>query len=420
MLRRVRHLLSGLIAVAAAIGCGGGGGGGGDGSLYPLWVQTDVAIVDLDGDGRADVLTTAMLSTSATQRSGHLTVYRQTTAGNFTAEDHVVGGYPWSLAIGDVDGDGAPDIVLVDAVSTDPSQPHRIWLLRQDRTQRGRLLAPQVLLESPFAYAAVIADLNGDGAPDIAVDDNALTRGGNGITVLHQNAAARGSFAAPAIVSLTGKVGGIATGDLDQDGHADLAVNFTTGPIGPPTPTALALLLQPDGALQVAATLAPANGRNTARVAIRDIDGNGLPDALRYQTPCCGNPPAYLTAVLQGPAGQFGAVDTPLAGIDGINDAAFADFNGDGRVDAAVAGFFPVGSPSRVAARVNIFLQGAGGTFARSASTDVQGAPSRIAAGDVDGDGRPDLVLLGEDNAAWLMRNRADQPGTFSAPQRLP
>jgi hypothetical protein len=56
--------------------------------------------------------------------------------------------------------------------------------------------------------------------------------------------------------------------------------------------------------------------------------------------------------------------DTSRAGIPGIDGATVADLNGDGRPDVAVVGFFPVGSPSTVQSRLNLFTQSGGGTFA--------------------------------------------------------
>lgn len=46
-------------------------------AALPLWVPADVVVTDVDDDGRADVLTLAMLSTSMFHREGRLVVYRQ-------------------------------------------------------------------------------------------------------------------------------------------------------------------------------------------------------------------------------------------------------------------------------------------------------------------------------------------------------
>jgi hypothetical protein len=90
-------------------------------------------------------------------------------------------------------------------------------------------------------------------------------------------------------------------------------------------------------------------------------------------------------------------VDTPVGDLRGLDDAVFADLDGDGRPDAALTGFFPVGSPSVVHSRLNRFTQSGGGEFAIVSSTELPFAASRLTAGDVDGDGRSEIVLLGEE-----------------------
>jgi hypothetical protein len=76
----------------------------------------------------------------------------------------------------------------------------------------------------------------------------------------------------------------------------------------------------------------------------------------------------------------------------------FADLDGDGRPDAGVAGFFPEGSPSVVHARLNRFTQSGAGAFALVSSSELSIDASRVTAGDVDGDGRNETVLLGSED----------------------
>jgi hypothetical protein len=405
--RAFARLISLLLGAVLAAACGGSSD---PFNLNPLWVVTDVVVTDLDGDGRSDVLTTARYVSDNSE--GRLTVYRQTTPGHFTMESYVVGTYPWMIAARDVDGDGAPDVAIVDSGVGQPVQG-QLWLLRQDPTQRGHLLPAQSLVTTRLASTVAIADLNGDGAPDLALDDNVQVQGGSGVTVLYQNKSARGTFAAPVIVPLPGQAGALAAGDVDGDARADLAVYTGTSPYGTPPPTldVLSVLHQnADGTLASAVTFAPRSGLNSRRLVVRDADGDGHADVLQFLTPCC-NPPASLTLVLQAPVGIFRDVATPLNGIT-ADDAAFGDFDGDGRVDAAV-----VGSAS---ARITLLRQTTSGGFVATGTVDLPASMSRITAGDVDGDGRTDLVVLGQDNQAWVLLQVAGQPGTFAAPRRLP
>jgi hypothetical protein len=157
-------------------------------------------------------------------------------------------------------------------------------------------------------------------------------------------------------------------------------------------------LQRPDGTMGPVVTMAPQRGLNVARMKVADYDGDGQNDLFAYFTPFGTDYNAKLMVMLQGPVrGQFSApVDTPMRDLKGIDDAVIADLDGDLRPDAAVAGFFPVGSPSVVHARVNRFTQAGAGAFALVSSADLSIDASSVTAGDVDGDGRNEVVVLGQ------------------------
>lgn len=382
-------LLTGLGA------CGGGGGGAGsDDFLYPLWVPTDVAVVDLDGDGRADILTLAQYVASQDRREGRLVVYRQTAAGVFTAQPaQIVGRYPWRLAVGDIDGDGAVDVAVTDV------DEFAVRVLLQDRNQRGRFQPALQVASGLKAYGLAVADINGDGAPDLVATD--ATVGTARVVLVYQDPERRGEFAPAAAVALPGvATTAVAAGDIDGDERADLAIAVAQQASGTTPRLSLGVSLQQaDGTPGPFVSLATTLGVNASRLAIADYEGDGLRDVFGYFTPYSTDFAARLTVLRQGPLpGGFTApVDTSLAGLLGIDDAVFADLDADQRPDAAVAGFFPVGSPSEVRARLHRYTQGGAGTFALVASQDLSVHASRVTAGDLDGDGRNELVVYGGD-----------------------
>ena len=413
------RLISGLFLATGLAACGGNGislGGGDDLDwLFPLTVATDVAVVDIDGDGRMDVLTLEQLSTSETNRQGRLLVYRQRTPGAFAAaEVHLVGYYPWHFVIADIDGDSAPDLVI-----TDPSA-HAAWMLLQDSNNRGQFRTPVQLSADVRSYNAAVADLNGDGAADIALpgagDDAAAL-------VLYQDPSRPGEFQPGVTLAMPGRGSYMVAGDLNQDQRPDLAGPVLTagGGVNPPT-IALGYWPQlPNGDLGPMVTLASQTGLNVARMAVDDYDGDGAQDLLVYLTPYSSSYTSTLTVLRQAAApGTFTAkADTRLMGLRGLDDAAFADLNRDGRPDAAVGGFFPVGSPSSVESRINLFTQAGGGMYALTTVHDMPVAVSRVAAGDLNGDGAIDLVgFAGEDGCQVMFQSPA-APGTFSAPRPL-
>jgi hypothetical protein len=397
-------------------GCGGGGGD--DSWLYPLWVPTDVRVADIDGDGRADVLTIAQLATSQSAREGRLVVRLQTAPGTFApAQTYVVGIYPWRMALGDIDGDGAPDLVLTDVGdSATTADDESVWMLLQDGNTPGQFLAPQRLAVEPIRpYDVAIGDVSGDQVPDIVVADSLPP--GRGATLLLQDAGQRGSFLSPALIPLPGDAIRVAIRDMNGDGRKDgvfrmflSQTDFVQTAVG-------IVYQQPAGVLAPAVSVSPQTGLNSATLAITQYDDNGLADVVEFFTPASTSFQAKLTTLLQMQEDSFAAVDTSLAGVNGIDGGVVADLDGDGRADFASVGFYPVGSPSTVYSTLNLFLQNGSGGFSLTASIAMPISASRLAAGDVDGDGLNDLVVLGGDNQVVLLLQSS--PGTFLAPQLL-
>lgn len=406
--KRFGSILGVLVCAALAGACDGGGG-----SLGPLWVETDVIVADVDGDGRADVLTLAMMSDGG-YREGHLLVYRQAAPGAFAAPTTtIVGAYPWRLALGDIDRDGRQDAVVADSGT--------IWVLMQDAARPGAFLTPQVVASG--GNSVVIADLDGDGALDVAASGGSSAV--NAIVVRYQDRAVRGAFGPPVTIAVPGAVWGLTAGDVDGDGLTDLlaAVYTDTGGIHEPIAGGLVVLFQRPGDGFIASdVLAPQTGLNTERLAIADANRDGRPDLLASLSPSSQDYPARLVVVPQTAARGFGApVYTSLAGLWGNLDAVFADLNGDGVVDAALAGFWPEsGGPlaaPNVRSRANLLLNNGSGAFALSAQVEMPVAVSRLTAGDVDGDGRNDIVLYGD--AQCLVMLQSAMAGSFLAPRVL-
>lgn len=412
-MKKLIEITAFFIVVSLMAGCNGGGH---DSWPFPLWVETDVVVTDIDGDGRADVVTLGQLSTSMSQREGRLAVYRQTSPGVFVTPDtYVVGIYPWKVAVGDIDGDGLTDLVVTD------TDGHAVWLLLQDHVNKGKFLSPrQIASSGADIYEAAIADLNGDGAPDIAIADPYT--GSNRIMLLYQNSSQRGTFLPAVDFMLPGTPGNVTTGDLNGDGRADLFMWVYLASSGYTPNGELAVSLQqPDGTLSSATPLAPQTGLNVGLLSIADYNGDGRNDLFTFFTPSSTDYSAKITVLLQGSQpGTFSVpVDTSLAGIQGIDGATVADLNGDGRPDVAVVGFFPTGSPSTVRSRLNLFMQSGGGAFTLARVYDLPIAASCVAAGDIDGDGLNDLVVLGGDNQCLVLIQSHTMPGTFNTPYQL-
>jgi hypothetical protein len=314
------------------------------------------------------------------------------------------------MAISDIDGDGSPDIAVTDV------NANTVWLLFQDPARRGEFKAPQPLLTGVYAYDAVIADLNNDGAPDVTVADTTTSQ----VVIRYQNPVERGTFDAQENLALPGRAARLGGGDIDADGLPDLLAWVYTSPLGVyPATGGLVVAYQRAGGFEVSAVLASQTGQNVERLAVADVNGDGRNDLFAYETPFSTDFSARLAVVPQSavPRAYDAPIFTSLAGVQGIDDAALADLNRDGSPDAAVVGFFPVGSPSTVESHLNLFLNGGGGSFTLSSVVSLPIATSRVAAGDLDGDGRTDLVLLGDKNRALVMFQAPN--GELLAPRLL-
>jgi hypothetical protein len=172
-----------------------------------------VVVADLDGDGKPDLA-------AANTYAGTVSVYLNTSptggAISFAANvDFGTGNFPEGMAIGDLDGDGKPDLVV--ANNTD----NTLSLLRNTSTVGSLSFAPQLTVNSGYAaYDLVIADLDGDGHPDIAVVDQY-----NSTVSVHRNISTPGAIAvSPNVDYATGNIPySITTADFDGDGKPDLA-----------------------------------------------------------------------------------------------------------------------------------------------------------------------------------------------------
>jgi FG-GAP-like repeat len=167
-----------------------------------------VAIADLDRDGKPDL---------AVGGDGDATVsvLKNVGGGRFqdTPEDtQATGGRPGSIAAGDLTGDGAPDLVTANA---DPSS---VSVLVNDGLGAFDAHPPRNYRVGPDLVSVAIGDVNGDGKPDLAVaDDSANTAsvlmniGGGRFRPKVDYPAGRGPIF-------------VAIGDLNGDGAPDLAV----------------------------------------------------------------------------------------------------------------------------------------------------------------------------------------------------
>jgi hypothetical protein len=185
---------------------------------------------------------------------------------------------------------------------------------------------------------------------------------------------------------------------------------------------ALALLLASAGAAQAQtpavsfgplATYGTGSTTGPRDLAVADVNGDGRPDLLAANGGNMTSSAGNTAGVLLGTStGIFGPAATYATGISsGPNsnpvDIAVADMNGDGYPDLLTANF------SSNSNSVGVLLGNGNGTF-RPAANYGSGItnPSRVAVGDLTGDGKLDLLLTNS-SLSWAGVLRGNGDGTF-------
>jgi hypothetical protein len=258
------------------------------------------------------------------------------------------------------------------------------------------MVATSVAANPPGALAAAAADFNADGIPDLAVGHTSADA-----TVLFR--LADGTAAAP--VSL-GARGHVVAADFDGDGQADVAVSGTAG--GPNTLTFRRA--NGNGSFGPATPSALPAGDVVSSAAARVNGDSALDVVVLFQD--------KLAALLGNGNGTFQpAIVTP--GGTRFLAMAVADFNGDGYLDVTAADAGDFGAQN---GRVAVVLGNSDGTFQTGASLLAGTSPLGVATGDVNGDGRPDLVAVYEAvQFTWRIATLlGNGDGTFQAPVDVP
>jgi FG-GAP-like repeat/PASTA domain len=330
-----------------------------------------VAVGDLNADGKPDLAT-------AHNTAGTLSVLLNGGNGSLGATvDYPAGSRSSSVAIGDVNGDGKADLVTGNAVMVGrfPTSNVAVLVNRGDGSFAARVEYPIGLGHGLTSVA--IGDLNGDGKLDVV----AINEGPESVSVLLNSA---NGFQLPVDYATGSLPQSVAIGDLDGDGKADLAIANRFGS------SVSVLLNSGNGGFQPKVDYA--SGSNPQSVAIGDLNGDGKADLAT------ANAEASTVSILLGRGdGSFSAkVDSGVGG--GPGSIAIVDLNGDHKPDLATAN----SGANTVTALSN---RGDGHVQAR---TDVRtgSQPRGLAFGDLNGDGKPDLVTADEGaNAVSVLVN---------------
>ncbi len=307
---------------------------------------------------------------------------------SFRAVDYVVAGSNFSsIAIGDISGDGKPDLAVIS------DQGVNLLVNNGDGSFQVPMTNPH-LAGSP---RLLMGDVNGDGKIDLA----AIFAAGVGASVMIN--AGNGTFGAPMNYSVATQADSIALGDLDGDGAADIVLADL---VDAQSSSVVVLLGTKSGTFTAVNYPVPGS---PSSVAIGDLNGDGTPDLAvgSYNTGWGGG----MLVLPNNGKGVFGAPAT-FGPSTNPNFIAIADLNGDGKADL-------VGMPGN--GYVDVLLNSGAGTFTAPASYlngGGSGDSQSFALGDFNNDGAPDIVLAGYEAGVRVLLNAGN--GTFGAPATIP
>lgn len=346
-----------------------------------------VAIADVNGDGRPDVTTANFYSDSVSVVVA-TTVPGDTSAAFGSIDELAVGSGPASIVVADVNGDGRPD--LVTANNADIS----VLLNTTAPGAATPAFAAHVDFARPPLYgacngmcgAATVSDINWDGKPDVIVAD----RGVGKVSVFVNttpSASTVPSFDRIDLPESTHWPIATAVGDFDRDGTIDVAAADSGNP---GSFSIFSSTSAPGAAVPTFADPVMFTASDAAFVFIAsgDLDGDGKPDLVMVDS--------YLEAVIYRnitPAGASAPDFAAPAGIanDGsVESFGLGDLDGDGKLDLVL----PILDRGDVCVRFNRTLGSSSApTFDPCLDFVTGQGPWAVAFGDLNSDGKLDFVV---------------------------
>jgi hypothetical protein len=316
----------------------------------------DLAVADLNGDGRPDVVTAGSSTNAVAVFLGNGDGTLQTPPALYGT-----GKYPIGVAVADLNGDGKPDLVTANGSG------HSVSVLLNNGNgtfQPAKDFGG--LNDYPFKIA--VGDVDGDHIPDVAVSDY----NGPYLWVLHGNG--DGTLARPKVVLVPTYSQGVRIADLDHDGVGDIIVDSVYASV---------TVVYSSGA--VVSYPVPGGWGNT----VADLNGDGWPDLVVGQAAKTG----HVSVLLNRGDGTFRHFTDVVAGKGDTWYPEVADVNHDRRPDILVDH-----------GAVDVLLGNGDGTFQPPVNFWT-GAGAPFGSADLNHDGYTDLVVPRANGVAVLLND---------------
>lgn len=352
----------------------GAGGFGPPGSIPCFLIPLDVKAADLNADGAPDFV----VIYESYPGNPTLTLHMNQGLGVFGAPIPLsLGGAADNIELGDLDGDGAIDIVLAGGWTSG---------IQFVRNQGLGTFDPPVGVV-PYSSYFCMADLDGDSDLDFA------TSGGSQIRFYANQGNA--TFAPSVTATSPRNIAGLQSGDIDGDGDPDLMA------VGSDYPSELLEFTNQGAGVFAYSTRQPTTYQPYS-LEIADMDGDGDNDIV-VPSPAGGT----VTVHMNHGDGSYSQAETLPLGASS-RQAAVAELDGNSNPDLIVA-----------AGGLRVLLGLGDGTFATPVFYDIPGIQMWVAAGDLDGDGDQDVATAnGAQNDVAVLFNPGN--GALSAPVFFP
>jgi hypothetical protein len=218
------------------------------------------------------------------------------------------------------------------------------------------------------------------------------------------------TFQNPLLIPTSGDPAALATGDWNGDGKQDLAYIDSAS-----NPSLHILLGNGNGTFTVGQTIALApsscsynDSTHSCFLFQADVNGDGKPDFVFLSTPSFSG---TITVLLGNGDGTFAAPIVTTFATDDSDPpmletiAGFGDFNGDGKLDIAVADYYGY---------VTVFIGDGAGHFTPGFHPSSQTGPYAVYTGDFNNDGKLDLLTLSGQNPAVAQVYYGNGSGSFT------
>ncbi len=370
---------------------------------------SSVTAADVNGDGKPDLIVANNLDNTVSVLL-NTTTPGSTTASFAAQQTFATGNEPVAVTAADVNGDGQPDLIV--ANSGDDTVSVLLNTTAPGATTPS-FAAQQTFATGDEPFSVTAADINGDGKPDLIVpniDDDTVS------VLLNTTApgAATPSFAAQQTFATGVFPSEVKAADVNNDGKPDLVVVNEAG-------ETVSVLLNATAPGATTPSFAPqqtfATGNSPQAVTTADVNGDGRPDLIVANFDDSTASVLLNTTTVEAATASFAAEQTFATGRAPFSVTS-ADINGDGKPDLIVA--------NEVSDDVSVLLNttapgAATPSFATQQTFATGGSPYSVTTADINGDGKPDLIVTNYGDATVSVLLNTTAPGaatpSFAAQQ---